>query len=330
MNNLRPLTQFQLDQLYVQHNNKPLRLPKLEFNDPYFETARYDMAEYVNAMRDEELILIENCVGVLPDLRRFKKMRDLRITGCVFLRPIEHDFPDWILQLVISKTNLQSLPNMPKLSDSVKIESTDLRVLPPLHKCEYLGYLAVGNNRYLTNLPPLPPRLEYLSFTRSGIMTIPPLPETVSILRFHDNLVEDLPWMPKQVRYIECDSNPLTHMPKEVILLEPNHRGIRVCSLPAVRQLQRFRELFYILKMGRHFKRILWRIRERIAIDMFNPADLNRFMRNVPPHMTDLATDLLQSGKYGFRELADRIEQVVEECDLNTRVERLLTGLLHN
>ena len=330
MNPPRPLTQSRLDQIYAQYKNNPLRLPKLEFNDGYFEQPWYDMAEYVTALRDEELIIIENCVGALPDLQRFKKMRDLRITDCAFLRPIEHDFPDWILQLVISKTNLQSLPNMPKLSDSVKIESTDLRSLPPLHKCEYLGYLAVGNNRYLTNLPPLPPRLEYLSFTRSGIMTIPPLPETLYILRFHDNLVEDLPWIPKQVRYVECDSNPLTHMPKEVILLEPNHRGIRVCSLPAVRQLQRFRELFYILKMGRHFKRILWRIRERIAIEMFNTTDLLRFMRNVPPHMTDLATDLLQSGKYGFGELADRLERVVEDCDLNARIERLLKGLLHN
>jgi len=143
-----------------------------------------DMETHVDRIEDSDLIQIENCIGELPDLSRFSKMRILRISGCIFLKPIAHPFPPNIRHLFVGNTNLRDLPEpLPFHLDRLCAEHTHLTNLPEFPR--RLTTLSLSHNWNLTKLPELPPLLNQLHIPHNAIRTIPALPPDLFSLIYH-------------------------------------------------------------------------------------------------------------------------------------------------
>ena len=263
------------------------------------------MTNFVNALEDDGVIHIENCIGELPDLTRFQKMRVLRISGCVFLKPITRVFPPSVVHLFVGNTNLRRLPEpLPFHLTRLCVEYSDLTALPELPYS--MTELSVSNCPHITSLPDLPMWLTQLHVPKNSIRRIPRLPAHLHSLICFDNQLDDLPVLPKRIAHVSCHSNPLAFMPAEIIMYAASDDS--PTSIFKIREIQFFRKLYYTIMVKNALKRNLWRMRERRAIQKWNPDDLDRCMKLVPEEWTEYAANVLCQSNCGFAEAAQRME----------------------
>lgn len=268
------------------------------------------MSDFVNTLEDDTIIHIENCIGELPDLTRFQKMRVLRISGCIFLKPVAKPFPSKLQHLFVGNTNLRLLPEpLPFHLTRLCVEYSELTALPELPYA--LTELSISNCPHLTDLPDLPAWLTQLHVPKNAIQSIPRLPKHLHSLICFDNQLEDLPVLPRGIRKVSCRGNPLTFMPAEVILYDSGDSpSIVETSIFKIREIQFFRKLYYTIIVKNALKRKLWNLRERRAMQKWNPDDLDRCMHLIPEEWTEYAANVLCRSNCGFAEAAQRIEAV--------------------
>lgn len=92
------------------------------------------------------------------------------------------------------------------------------------------------NDRGLTSLPKLPPKLERLECHSNNLTELPELPDTLRELSFYNNKITKLPKLPKSLTCIWGHTNKLTTVPELPKGLEhfsmPNNELISLPELP--------------------------------------------------------------------------------------------------
>ena len=298
----------ELQYLLIRYKSQEDHLPVPSLNKLLDKKQWLNMFDFVNALEDDSVIHIENCIGELPDLTRFQKMRVLRISGCMFMKPITHVFPPHVVHLFVGNTNLHRLPEpLPFHLTRLCVEYSDLTKLPELPFT--MTELSVSNCPRINALPDLPMWLTQLHVPKNSIRRIPRLPAHLHSLICFDNAIEDLPVLPLGIRAVSCRGNPLTFMPAEVVLYESSDSpSIVETSIFKIRKIQFFRKLYYTIMVKNALKRKLWRMRERRAMQKWNPDDLDRCMNLVPEEWTEYAANVLCQSNCGFAEAAQRME----------------------
>jgi Leucine-rich repeat (LRR) protein len=298
------LSATELQLLRLRHNGNLVVPPSNKLLD---KKQWLNMTDFVNTLEDDTIIHIENCIGELPDLSRFTKMRVLRISGCIFIKPVARPFPSKIQHLFVGNTNLRDLPEpLPFHLTRLCVEYSDLTALPTLPYT--ITELSVSNCRKLTSLPSFGPWLTQLHVPKNAIQRIPPLPRHLHSLICFDNQLEDLPVLPRGIRAVSCQRNPLTFMPSEIILYPSDGSpSVLETSIFKIREIQLFRKLYYTIMVKNALKRNLWRMRERRAMWKWNPDDLDRCMKLVPEEWTEYAANVLCQSDCGFAEAAQRM-----------------------
>jgi len=118
--------------------------------------------------------------------------------------------PDHLIELDISNNPLVTL----FLNTGLKYllcNRTTLRALPPLPST--LEVLGSFSNPSLSDLPPLPPSLRYLSCSNCSITGLPELPETLETLACDYNSLSVLPSLPPNLKHLNAAHNRLLTLP---------------------------------------------------------------------------------------------------------------------
>lgn len=122
--------------------------------------------------------------------------------------------PDTLKELSIYHTPITSLPTLPStLEKLILIETliTELPLLPSTLKKLYINPL---HNLGITQLPPLPPTLVYLScITNYSLTELPPLPSSLQKLYCGWTQITELPPLPDSLLEFGCQNTLLTELP---------------------------------------------------------------------------------------------------------------------
>ena len=132
----------------------------------------------------------------------------------------------------------------------------------------------------LSELPPLPEELEFLSCTSNNLTHLPPLPQLRELVCSRNKLI-DLPELPKSLEMLFCDNNNLTSLPtlpegllgldchnnklRKIPLLPESLTGFECVNnnLPAwYNYIDDEDELLYIIRI-RHLQHLKSHIREK-------------------------------------------------------------------
>lgn len=118
--------------------------------------------------------------------------------------------PDHLIELQISHNPLVTL----FLNEGLKhllCNRTTLRALPSLPST--LEVLGSFSNSSISDLPPLPPSLVYLSCSNCSITGLPELPETLETLACDYNFLPVLPPLPPNLKHLNAAHNRLLTLP---------------------------------------------------------------------------------------------------------------------
>ena len=235
---------------------------------------------YLNSLSEDILILgIEGeSINVLPDLTRFKNLKELYCSDnkLSYLPPL----PQSLEILYCSKNKLTSLPTLPQNLKELYCSINKLTYLSTLP--QGLEKLHCSNNK-LTSLHTLPQNLKELNCSNNQLSYLPILPQSVEILYCFDNKLNYLPTLPEKILYFYYPNNPVCN------ILDNNNNLIKVKQ--NIKILNNFRHLYYSLQFKKQLRKLLWeKIREKQIMNKYHPnyllenleenTDLDEFLNN--------------------------------------------------
>lgn len=268
--------------------------------EKYFNSLLDDVTEINNANIKEK--------GNLPDLSRFHSLQVLWFPlNKLNTLPL---LPNTVVTISISSNHLTSLPPLPSTLKQLSCYENQITELPPLPLS--LEYLECSYNQ-LIKLPDLPSKLENLICKDNQLSELPPLPESLLVLDCDNNYLIVLPELPSKLKTLSCGSNRLKHLPELPSTLNylecwineltrlpliPRTLTFLVCGcnlLPEwyeqewetdikvyvnkIITIQKFINLFYILKYKTQFRHWLWaKVREPKIKAKYHPDNLIKML----------------------------------------------------
>lgn len=193
--------------------------------------------------------------------------------------------------LYCDNNRLAYLPILPGLITSMCCGRNPMRFLPTELPAELTNLNC--NNAMLESLPALPANLIWLNVEGNRLTRIPALPPTLWDLSASNNQLVAIPKFNDELIGVTCGNNNLTSFPvinARLIHISYHNNPIdhlfeidnhRQGWLPTrqIRAIQRFRSVFYTLKLKSKFRRWLWTtVRERQARERYSPANLFAFL----------------------------------------------------
>lgn len=228
----------------------------------------FNIEEYLNSLQEDILHLYITYKGLtyLPDLTRFKKLKELNCVG----------------------NKLTSLPPLPESIDWLNCsynEFTSISSLPT-----NLLRLECSHN-FLTALPNLPDDLRILYCNNNKLTSIPILPKNLIELDCEFNNISYFAPLPKYLCYFEFGYNPLFDILFDFHIQEIKHR---IDVLHKASQV--FRQVRCALQFKKQFRYWLWiKVREPKIKNIYNPTLFDQYINNINEN-EDLDTIFLNIG----------------------------------
>ena len=200
----------------------------------------------------------------------------------------------------MSAFNIEAyLNSLPDDIEEINVFYKELSYLPDLSRFTNLKYLYCSHNK-LVFLPLLPNSLKYLNCSHNQLVSLPLLPNSLDELECSGNCLGSLPLLPNLLRELFCNFNKLSSLPllpdslQEIWCLgNPIYNIINSDNVNIVKEkvknLNKFRLLYYCIKYKNKFRKWLWDIREKKAIEKYNPKYL---IENLVSEDIDLDTVL--------------------------------------
>jgi len=271
--------------------------------DPYFDYEHNPQTK-VNRMPDSRRFYIEDCFNSFPEFHEKPNIRHLIIRNCIFINiPTESSaFPYWIETITIENSYLCSLPKLPFNLQVLTIRLTNLKTIDYLP--HQLRRLFLEHNPNFVRLPALPNTLTHLHCFDSLLTELPALPISLCKLKCWKNRLEMLPPIPSKVYSICCAGNPFSKMPfiheflhypfadNEAMVLSDLIIDPRVFRI-----INRFREIYYAVRLRDNFKRWKWSKIEREARESLAPERLDLFLKGKDDEELDKNTDMFFFGR---------------------------------
>jgi len=105
------------------------------------------------------------------------------------------------------------------------------------------------------------------------LIKLPPLNVNLEILNCIRNRITSLPEINNNLEELYCSYNPIFDVIFNTYELSITRRDVKI--------LNNFRRTFYTLKYKGKFRRWLWNVREKIAMDRYSPANLEALLSQV-------------------------------------------------
>jgi hypothetical protein len=268
-------------------------------------------------------------LSTLPSLTRFTHLKTLNLCNnpLVELPP----FPQRIQTIYLSHVSFESLPLLPPSVTTLRILScpTLKRITPPLPASLVSLHI---EDAALETLPHLPPFLQYLNVRGTRLARLPPLPSTLKRIVADHCSLQSVPRLPSSVIRVDFSNNPLWHMvnapgnltypfglrkwmiketPLFDILYNPfqdstcfeldelGEKGDLYKFLQRLKILNRFRDLFYALKLKRRFRHWLW---VRVRLPRIERANHPALLQGV---LEAAGEDAVEGVMFGFGGLSN-------------------------
>lgn len=242
-----------------------------------------DIETYLNSLSEDILTLIIDGrrIKVLPDLTRFKNLKELYCCDNE-LSSLPTTLPQTLEILYCSGNKLTSLPHLTRFKNlkDLYFTSNELSYLPTLPQT--LERLYCSDNK-LAYLPNLPQNLVKLECCNNQLSSLPTLPQSLETLFCFDNKLTYLPTLPEKILYLIYQNNPVCS-----ILDNDNNSLIKVKQ--NIKIVNNFRHLNYSLQFKKRFIKWLWKSREKKIMEKYHPkyildnlkedADLDDFLNN--------------------------------------------------
>jgi Leucine-rich repeat (LRR) protein len=248
---------------------------------------KFAIKTYLNSLSEDILTLsIEySCITVLPDLTRFKNLKELY---CSYnkLTSLPTTLPQTIEILYCSKNKLTSLPDLTRFKNLKKLYCSDNQLSSlPTTLPQSLKILYCSNNQ-LNSLPDLTrlKNLEELYCSDNQLNSLPTiLPQSLETLYCFDNKLTYLPTLPEKIVYLYYPNNPICN------ILDINNNSL-IKVKQNVKILNNFRHLYYSVRFKKQLIKWLWKSREKQIMKKYHPnylldnleenTDLDEFLNN--------------------------------------------------
>jgi Leucine-rich repeat (LRR) protein len=158
-----------------------------------------------------------------------------------------------------------------------------------------LTTLKCGCNK-LTELPLLPNSISYLTCERNLLNKIHNFPLKLKVLNCSCNNLKELPPFPDSLTYLNCSFNQLITIPD----LPPNIKSINIYGNPHVYKyetaaminrtndfIRKCKNIIFNNKFKKPFIAWMWRARERIAMRVMHPSNIEKLL-NTDRHIADI------------------------------------------
>ena len=123
---------------------------------------------------------------------------------------------DTITHLIIEERDFEELPEFPNNLTTLEIlYCNNIKKLPDFPDC--LKSIVINNGDIqspLSELPKLPPNLDYLAIIKTSIKELPSLPNKLTELHCEDNELVRLPKLPSKLEILNCYDNNLIELPE--------------------------------------------------------------------------------------------------------------------
>lgn len=239
---------------------------------------------------------ILNCLPPLPN-----KLQKLDCSHCniLTLPPL----PPTLIELNILNNKIKEIPELPHTLIKFNCSYNKLTELPELpNGLKEFGCSANPLKKFiLSNLPPtleilrcsdnnleyfseLPSTLIDLSCTRNNLKIFPKLPSTLKYLDCSENKLKSLPVLPLSLKKLWCYKNKLIYLPDLPDTIEyfdySGNKNIvyeKNCIIH-INEVNKNKYLSYCLKYQDKFNSWLWKVREKIAMRIMHPSNINRLL----------------------------------------------------
>lgn len=224
----------------------------------------FNISQYLDSLPSNirEIQLQEKNLKWLPDLTRFTQ---LRLFSC-------------------SNNKLTSLPALPDSLETLFCSNNILTNLPALPLS--LKELYCDNNK-LTSLPLLPDNVLFtINCSNNQLTILPKIPDSLYMLYCYNNQINYIP-EGKGMKILNCYNNPIYERIEYIrinYILSPfkltvnypsmSNYDFYTSNIKMLHKFIKFQETFYTIKYKNKFKKWLWDIRERKAIDKYSPENL--------------------------------------------------------
>ena len=239
-----------------------------------------EILTYLNSFSEDisRLIIDGRGIKVLPDLTRFKNLKELYCSDNK-LKTLP-TLPQSLEILFCSGNKLTSLSDLPQNLKQVYFTSNQLSSLPTLPQT--LEELYCSDNK-LTYLPNLPQNLVKLECCNNQLSSLPNLPQNLKKLFCFDNKLTYLPILPEKILYVIYWNNPVC------TILDNDNNSLMLIK-EKIKIVNNFRHLNYSLRFKKKFIKWLWKSREKQIMEKYHPkyllenlddnADLDEFLNN--------------------------------------------------
>lgn len=121
----------------------------------------------------------------------------------------------------------------------------------------------------ITKLPVLPHSLIRMTCYKNRLTELPALPPSIEYIDCYHNKITTIPPLPDSLQEIHCYSNPI-------------HEFLEMDDTATVKYrlavMDKFKTTFYCIKYKKSLRKWLWDIREKRAIEKYNPRNLLKIL----------------------------------------------------
>jgi Leucine-rich repeat (LRR) protein len=216
----------------------------------------------------EELECGNNCLRVLPDLSNYKNLKKLFCNNNQLTKL--PNFNDNLEQLDCSNNNLSTINIYPR----------------------NLMYLDCSYNE-ITKLPEFNEKLLKIVCECNKLVKLPRCNENLKLLVCGYNYIDYIPYINEKLKTLYCNDNELYILPK----IPKNVRLVAfrnpMCEYDNIIIINKFKYTYYCLYCKKQLMKILWNIREKIAMKRYHPNNLIKLLSVVDE--SDITLDILDS-----------------------------------
>ena len=264
-----------------------------------------DLSRFTNL---KELYLKRNNFITIPKLPDTLKILDCSWN---FLIKSFHSIPPNLVELHCQGNNLSYLPLLPSSLTYLNCNSNYFNFIPPLpSKLEKL--FCTNNN--LTMLPILPNTLTHFDCSKNKIKQLPICSRELYMISCSYNKLTEIPNSYSNVKLLYCSNNDIISIP----FLSKNLAGI-ICGntwiysnfnlydveqhsyfihsfvardiAVIINKLNKFKYTYNCLKFKTQFIKLLWKMRERKAKELYHPSNLIKLLNTVSEEDVDDALE---------------------------------------
>jgi len=165
----------------------------------------------------------------IPILPPSLNILDLSVT---LITEINTTLPSTLLELNISNTQVDTLPNLPEIIQNLYLTDTNISILPQLFNNLKILYI---DGTLISSLPSLPIYLQELNISRTIISSLPLLPSSLLILDISSTLISTISYLPPNLLQLNVSETSISSLPSLPIKLQLlNFSSTNMTSVPTL------------------------------------------------------------------------------------------------